>query len=96
MFANLNETKYYHMVRVRESPSSNPGTPTIGYTWFPLFKMVDWAYRKGRLTLDKYLVHRGLYDSAFDMEGVLRRQATPLVKHYQEHMARPMVPIAIV
>ena len=72
------------------------GIPIIGYTWFPLFTMVDWAYRKGRLTLDKYLVHLGLYDSAFDTEGVLRRQATPLVKHYQEHMARPMVPIAAV
>ena len=72
------------------------GIPIIGYTWFPLFTMVDWAYRKGRLTLDKYLVHLGLYDSAFDMEGVLRRQATPLVKHYQEHMARPMVPIATI
>ena len=70
------------------------GIPIIGYTWFPLFTMVDWAYRKGRLTLDKYLVHLGLYDSAFDTEGVLRRQETPLVKHYQEHMARPMVPVA--
>ena len=66
------------------------GIPIIGYTWFPLFTMVDWAYRKGRLTLDKYLVHLGLYDSAFDAEGVLRRQATALVNHYQEHMARPM------
>ena len=72
------------------------GIPIIGYTWFPLFTMVDWKYRKGRLTLDKYLVHLGLYDSAFDTEGVLQRQETPLVKHYQEHMARPMVPIASV
>lgn len=69
------------------------GIPVIGYTWFPLFTMVDWAYRKGRLTLDKYLVHLGLYDSAFDTEGVLRRQATPLVKHYQEHIAQPVPPV---
>jgi beta-glucosidase/6-phospho-beta-glucosidase/beta-galactosidase len=66
------------------------GIPIIGYTWFPLFTMVDWEYRKGRRTLDKYLVHLGLYDSSFDTEGVLRRQETPLVKHYQEHMALPM------
>jgi beta-glucosidase/6-phospho-beta-glucosidase/beta-galactosidase len=72
------------------------GIPIIGYTWFPLFTMVDWAYRKGRRTIDKYLVHLGLYDSEFDTEGVLRRQATPLVKRYQEHMARPIVPIASV
>jgi hypothetical protein len=70
------------------------GLPIIGYTWFPLFTMVDWAYRKGRLTLDKYLIHLGLYDSAFDTEGVLHRQVTPLVKHYQEHIARPMPPVS--
>jgi beta-glucosidase len=71
------------------------GIPIIGYTWFPLFTMVDWAYRKGRRPLDKYLVHLGLYDSAFDIEGVLRRQVTPLVKHYHEHMTRAMPPVSI-
>ena len=70
------------------------GIPIIGYTWFPLFTMVDWKFRKGRLTLNKYLIHLGLYDSAFDTEGILQRQETPLVKHYQQHMARPMVPFA--
>ncbi len=70
------------------------GIPVIGYTWFPLFTMVDWKYRKGRQKIDKYLVHLGLYDSAFDTEGVLRRQETPLVKHYHAHIARPMPPIS--
>ena len=70
------------------------GIPVIGYTWFPLFTMVDWEYRKGRRSLDKFLIHLGLYDSAFDTEGVLQRQETPLVKHYQEHMARLMQPVA--
>jgi beta-glucosidase len=71
------------------------GVPVIGYTWFPLFTMVDWKYRKGRQKLDKYLVHLGLYDSAFDAEGVLRRQETPLVKHFHEQMSRPMPPITV-
>ena len=70
------------------------GIPIIGYTWFPLFSMVDWKYRKGRLALDKYLVHLGLYDSAFDAEGVLRRHETALVKRYQGHMAKLVTPIA--
>ena len=56
--------------------------------------MVDWKYRKGRQKVDKYLIHLGLYDSAFDTEGVLRRQETPLVKHYHAHIARPMPPIS--
>lgn len=70
------------------------GIPVLGYTWFPLFTMVDWAYRKGRHAIDKYLMHLGLYDSVFDSQGVLQRQTTPLVKHYQEHMARPMPPVS--
>ena len=70
------------------------GLLIIGYTWFPLFTMVDWAYRKGRCTPDKYLIHFGLYDSAFDLEGVLRRQETPLVNHYKDHIARPMPPVS--
>jgi beta-glucosidase len=70
------------------------GIPVIGYTWFPLFTMVDWAYRKGRRPLAKYLVHLGLYDSAFDTEGVLQRQETPLVKHYQAHMTELMATVS--
>ena len=35
------------------------GIPVIGYTWFPLFTMVDWKYRKGKQKVDKYLIHLG-------------------------------------
>lgn len=64
--------------------------PVVGYTWFPLFTMVDWVYRRGRRPLADYLIHLGLYDAAFDEAGVLQRHATPLVERYQQHMARPM------
>ncbi|HJR79415.1 MAG TPA: family 1 glycosylhydrolase [Anaerolineales bacterium] len=66
------------------------GMPILGYTWFPLFTMIDWAYRRGRRPLEAYLIHLGLYDSAFDSRGVLRRRKTPLVERYQQHMANPM------
>jgi hypothetical protein len=56
--------------------------------------MVDWAYRKGRRPLEDYLIHLGLYDSALDSKGILRRHKTSLVKRYQEHMAKPMPPIS--
>jgi len=69
------------------------GIPVVGYTWFPLFTMIDWAYRKGRRPLKDYLIHLGLYDSAFDSKGILRRRKTPLVKRYQQHIASPMPPI---
>jgi beta-glucosidase len=70
------------------------GIPVLGFTWFPLFTMVDWAYRKGRRPLKEYLIHLGLYDSAFDSKGVLRRHRTPLVRRYQRHMTQPMPPVS--
>jgi beta-glucosidase len=66
------------------------GIPVVGYTWFPLFTMVDWAYRSGRRPLKEYLIHLGLYDSAFDTKGILRRHKTSLIKRYQQHIANPM------
>jgi beta-glucosidase/6-phospho-beta-glucosidase/beta-galactosidase len=70
------------------------GLPVIGYTWFPFFSMVDWAYRRGRRPLSQYLIHLGLYDAAFDETGTFQRHATPLVARYQQHIARPMPPIS--
>lgn len=71
------------------------GVPVIGYTWFPLFTMVDWAYRTGDLPLHAYLIHLGLYESDFDADGNLIRQTTPLIERYQGHMANPMPTVAI-
>jgi beta-glucosidase/6-phospho-beta-glucosidase/beta-galactosidase len=70
------------------------GIPVVGYTWFPMFTMIDWAYRKGRRPLTSYLIHLGLYDAHF-VDGVLRRQRTALVDRFQAHMARPVPPIAM-
>jgi beta-glucosidase len=69
------------------------GIPIAGYTWFPLFTMIDWAYRKGKRPLKDYLMNLGLYDSVFDSKNNLVRYKTPLVKHYQQQMANPMPPI---
>lgn len=66
------------------------GTPIVGYTWFPVFTMIDWAYRRGRRPLAHYLLHLGLYDSALTSDGVLQRHPTELVARYAQHMATPM------
>jgi len=66
------------------------GIPIVGYTWFPLFTMIDWAYRTGKRPLPDYLIHLGLYDSSFDSKVILRRHKTPLVRRYQQHIATPM------
>jgi hypothetical protein len=70
------------------------GVPVVGYTWFPLFSMIDWAYRRGRKPLNMYLIHLGLYDAAFDETGVLHRHRTALVDRFQGHMARGIPPVA--
>jgi hypothetical protein len=62
------------------------GIPVVGYTWFPLFSMFDWAYRRGRRPREKYLIHLGLYELVFDGNGRLERTATPLVARYQNHI----------
>jgi beta-glucosidase/6-phospho-beta-glucosidase/beta-galactosidase len=66
------------------------GIPVVGYTWFPMFTMFDWEYRTGRRPLVDYTLHLGLYEAAFDAEGVFRRYETPLVGRFQEHIATPM------
>ncbi|MBX3000884.1 MAG: family 1 glycosylhydrolase [Caldilineaceae bacterium] len=60
------------------------GLPVIGYTWFPVFTMIDWAYRTDTQPIEDHLLHLGLWDSAFDAEGVLQRHPTPLVERYRE------------
>jgi beta-glucosidase/6-phospho-beta-glucosidase/beta-galactosidase len=37
------------------------GVPVIGYTWFPLFTMIDWRYRFGADPLENYYLELGLY-----------------------------------
>lgn len=44
------------------------GVPVIGFTWFPLFTMVDWRYRFSTEPLENFYLELGLYR--------LNRQAT--------------------
>ncbi len=37
------------------------GVPVMGYTWFPLFTMIDWRYRFGKAPLEDYFLELGLY-----------------------------------
>ncbi|HEX6900423.1 MAG TPA: family 1 glycosylhydrolase [Thermoanaerobaculia bacterium] len=64
------------------------GVPVLGYTWFPLFTMIDWRYRFGKKPLEDYRLDLGLYTLA--PEGSERRwQATPLVERFQGYVANP-------
>jgi beta-glucosidase len=71
------------------------GIPVIGYTWFPMMTMVDWAYRNGNGPVSDYLIHLGLFDSFFDENGVLRRVETPLADRYRAFTRQPVPPLPV-
>ncbi len=62
------------------------GVPVQGYTWFPLFTMIDWRYRFGRGPVNEYLLELGLYQLN---EGTPRWKATELVGQMQQYIAKP-------
>jgi hypothetical protein len=37
------------------------GVPVIGYTWFPLFTMIDWRYRFSQEPVENFYLELGLY-----------------------------------
>lgn len=56
------------------------GVPIVGYTWWPLFALVTWAYRQGTHPAAYYLKQMGLWD----LDPELRRIRTPLVDEFRE------------
>ena len=62
------------------------GRPVVGYTWFPLFTMIEWKYRWSRRGLEDHLLHLGLYD-VLPRDGRMDREPTPLVETYRGHVA---------
>ena len=46
------------------------GIPLVGYTWWPLFSLVDWGYRENGRPPGELLVHMGLVDLTSRMERV--------------------------
>ncbi|MFL5679012.1 MAG: family 1 glycosylhydrolase [Chloroflexota bacterium] len=60
------------------------GVPIIGYTWFPAFSLVTWAYRRGRRPMEAYLTHMGLWNLRGDGNGTLLREPTGLEQRFAE------------
>ena len=58
--------------------------PLIGYTWWPMFALITWAYRQGKKPPAEYLAQMGLFDLEWRDDGELRRVRTPLVEAYRE------------
>ncbi len=60
--------------RLREA-----AVPLVGYTWWPLFALVTWAYRQGQHPPEYYLKQMGLWD----LDAKMDRIATPLVEQFR-------------
>jgi len=64
------------------------GVPVIGYTWFPMFTMIDWRYRFGKGPLDRYRIELGLYTLDDDPAGP-RWRSTSLADQWRSVVASP-------
>lgn len=60
------------------------GIPLVGYTWWPLFALVTWAYRQGRHPPEYYLKQMGLWDLRANNDSQLERISTPLVGQFKQ------------
>jgi beta-glucosidase/6-phospho-beta-glucosidase/beta-galactosidase len=63
------------------------GVRVEGYTWFPLFTMIDWRYRFGRGPLEEYRLELGLY--SLDRHEGRRWRPTPLVEQFRSYTLDP-------
>ncbi len=66
------------------------GLPVMGYTWWPLFALVTWAYRQGKHPAAYYLKQMGLWNlvpapspDSISGEIDLKRVRTTLVDEFQ-------------
>ena len=64
------------------------GVPVIGYTWFPMFTMIDWRYRFGQDALENYYLELGLYRINRDAAEP-RWIETPLVNKFKTMVRDP-------
>lgn len=64
------------------------GVPVIGYTWFPLFTMIDWRYRFAQEPLEDFYLELGLYRLNRTGKGK-RWLETPLVPKIKRFIENP-------
>lgn len=68
------------------------GVPVLGYTWFPMFTMIDWRYRTGRKPLEQYRIELGLY--TYNADGP-RWRDTVLVEQFCDYVSNPQEAIGV-
>jgi beta-glucosidase/6-phospho-beta-glucosidase/beta-galactosidase len=69
------------------------GIPVVGYTWWPLFSLVAWAYRQGLRPREEYVLRMGLYELDLALGAGLARRTTPLVDAYRALASAGAAPV---
>jgi beta-glucosidase len=64
------------------------GVPVIGYTWFPLFTMIDWRYRFSEAPLEEFYLELGLFRINRESKKP-RWLETPIVDMYRRFASDP-------
>ncbi|SHF65980.1 glycosyl hydrolase family 1 [Jatrophihabitans endophyticus] len=67
-----------HVLAMREG-----GFPVVGYTWFPLFDLVDWSYRTGTEPVAHYLEPLGAIRLVPGSAGSPARELTPTFERFR-------------
>ena len=65
------------------------GVPVCGYTWFPMHTMIDWRYRFGTESADKYRIELGMFTLP-DRDDVPRWHPTALVAQFRKCIEQPL------
>ena len=81
-------------IRRSRTSSASEGLPLVGYTWWPLFSLLDWAYREGEKPAEDYLWHMGMYDLEPDGKGGFLRVETPVVRAFWTATKRTSEPLS--
>lgn len=83
------DTSVELLLRLRDE-----GVDISGYTWWPLFDLVDWDYREGIAPVTDYLVRMGMYDLVASDVGLLERSRTPVVDRFRAHATAAQTTLA--
>lgn len=59
------------------------GIPLVGYTWWPLFDVIEWQYREALTPVEQHVIPMGLYHLEPDSVGRFRRVHTPAVDRFR-------------
>jgi hypothetical protein len=71
------------------------GVPVVGYTYWPLFSLVTWAYQRGKLPPHRYLAHMGLWNLRKEENSDrLLRIPTRAAEVYRQVCASSVPPLA--